>query len=87
VSPSLLTAAPVARQRAESTATSVASLAVPWITPPPASLVLWKRAGRSSSSAIQSTTRSSSSVHAGEVTQLNPLTPSPADSSSPRIAA
>ena len=87
MSPSSLTAPAVARQRADNTATSVASLAVPWMTPPPVSLVLRNRSGRSSNSAIQSTTRSSNSVQAGDVTQLIPLTPSPADSSSPRIAA
>ena len=35
VSPSVLTAPPVARHRADRMATSVASLAEPWITPPP----------------------------------------------------
>ena len=38
VSPSALTRPPVARQRADRIATSVASLAEPWITPPPASV-------------------------------------------------
>ena len=66
-------------------ATSVASLAEPWITPPPPALVEWKRAGRPSSSTIQSSISVSSSVHAGPVTQLMPCTPSPAASSSPRI--
>ena len=66
-------------------ATSVASLAEPWITPPPAALSERKRSGRSSSSTIQSSISVSSSVHAGDVTQLMPCTPSPAASSSPRI--
>ena len=39
VSPSALTAPPVARQRAARIATRTASLAEPWITPPPCSLV------------------------------------------------
>ncbi len=85
VSPSVLTAPSVARQRAARIATSTASLAEPWITPPPCSLVERNRSGRSSSSIIQSSISVSSSVHAGEVTQLMPCTPSPADSSSPRI--
>ena len=85
VSPSWLTAPAVARHRAERIATSVASLAVPWITPPPVSLVDRNASGRSSSSCIQSSISVSTSVHAGEVTQLIPCTPSPADSSSPRI--
>ena len=66
-------------------ATSVASLAVPWITPPPVVLVDRNRSGRSSSSCIQSSISVSTSVHAGDVTQLIPWTPRPADSSSPRI--
>ena len=66
-------------------ATSVASLAEPWMTPPPVGLVERKWSGRSSSSAIQSSISVSSSVHAGDVTQLMPCTPSPAHSSSPRI--
>ena len=45
VSPSRLTAPPVARQRAERIATSAASLADPWITPPPDGLSDRKRAG------------------------------------------
>ena len=83
VSPSWFTWPPVACQRADRMATSAASLAVPWITPPPSSER--KRAGRPSSSCIQSSTSVSSSVHAGDVTQLIPCTPRPADSSSPRI--
>ena len=43
------------------------------------------RSGRPSSSAIQSSISVSSSVHAGDVTQLMPCTPRPAASSSPRI--
>ena len=82
-----LTAPPVARQRAARIATSVASLAEPWITPPPSGLSLRKRSGRPSSSTIQSSTSDSSSVQAGDVTQLMPCTPSPAASSSPRIDA
>ena len=39
VSPSRFTAPSDARHRADSTATSVASLAEPWITPPPVALV------------------------------------------------
>ncbi len=66
-------------------ATSVASLAEPWMTPPPVALVERNAAGRSSNSAIQSSISVSSSVQAGEVTQLMPCTPRPADSSSPRI--
>ncbi len=85
MSPSWFTAPPVARQRAARTATRVASLAVPWITPPPVALSERNRSGRPSSSCIQSITSVSSSVHAGDVTQLIPWTPSPADSSSPRI--
>jgi hypothetical protein len=67
-----LTAPPVARHLADRIATSVASLAVPWITPPPLSLVEWNRSGRPSSSSIQSSINVSTSVHAGEVTQLMP---------------
>ena len=85
VSPSALTAPPVARQRADRIATNVASLAVPWITPPPLSLRESNRSGNASSSRIQSSISVSTSVHAGEVTQLMPWTPSPADNNSPRI--
>ena len=67
-------------------ATSVASLAEPWITPPP-SPVERNRAGSASSSCIQSSISVSTSVHAGDVTQLIPWTPSPAAASSPRIEA
>ena len=45
VSPSALTAPAVARQRAARIATSTASLAEPWITPPPCSLVERNRVG------------------------------------------
>ena len=63
----------------------MASLADPWITPPPDGLSERNRSGRSSSSAIQSSISVSTSVQAGDVTQLMPCTPSPAVSSSPRI--
>ncbi|MEZ5251779.1 MAG: hypothetical protein R2713_22005 [Ilumatobacteraceae bacterium] len=66
---------------------SVASLAEPWITPPPEELREWNRSGRPSSSIIQSIISVSTSVHAGLVTQLMPCTPRPADASSPRIDA
>ena len=85
MSPSALTAPPLARHRAARIAVSVASLAEPWMTPPPVALSERKRSGRPSSSTIQSSTSVSSSVHAGDVTQLIPWTPSPAASSSPRI--
>ncbi len=85
MSPSALTAPAVARHRAEQIATRTASLADPWITPPPLALVEANRSGRPSSSTIQSSTNVSSSVHAGDVTQLMPCTPKPAASSSPRI--
>ena len=66
-------------------ATSTASLAEPWITPPPCSLVPRNVSGRPSSSTIQSSISASSSVQAGDVIQLMPCTPSPAVSSSARI--
>ena len=64
-------------------ATSVASLAVPWMTPPPAGEVERKDSGSPMSSASQSSTRVSSSVQEGPVDQSIPCTPRPADSSSP----
>ena len=54
------------------------------MTPPPAPSDR-NRSGRPSSSTIQSRTWVSSSVHAGLVAQSIPCTPSPAESSSPRI--
>ncbi len=67
-------------------ATSVASLAVPWMTLPPVAEVERKSSGRPVSSASQSSTRVSSSVAAGLVDQSMPCTPRPADSSSPSTA-
>ena len=55
------------------------------MVPPPRPSVR-KRSGSPSSSAVQSTTTVSSSVQAGLVAQSMPCTPSPAESSSPRIA-
>ena len=46
-----------------------------------------KRSGSASSSCIQSSINVSTSVHAGDVIQLMPWTPSPAAASSPRIEA
>ena len=75
------------RQRAARIDASVASLADPWMTPPPCSLVDRNRSGRPSRSTIQSIINVSTSVHAGLVTQLMPCTPRPAEASSPRIDA
>ena len=86
VSPSALTAPSVIRHRAARIEASVASLADPWITPPPLALVERKHSGSPSSSCIQSTIKVSISVHAGLVTQLMPCTPRPAVRRSPRIA-
>ena len=86
VSPSALTRPPVARQRADRIATSVASLAEPWITPPPSPLDR-NRSGSASSSCIQSSISVSTSVHAGDVIQLMPWIPSPDAANSPRIEA
>ena len=83
--PSRLPRPPVTRSRAARMAHNVASDAVPWMTPPPAPLDR-NRSGSPSSPTIQSTTRVSSSVQAGLVAQSIPLTPRPAESSSPRIA-
>ena len=58
-------------------AISVASLAEPWMTPPPRALVLRNVSGNPSSSCIQSHINVSTSVHAGLVTQLMPCTASP----------
>ena len=85
-SPSVLTAPLVMRHRAARIDANVASLADPWITPPPLGLVERNCSGNPSSSCIQSTINVSTSVHAGPVTQLMPCTPSPAVSRSPRIA-
>ncbi len=79
-------APPVTRHRAARMEASVASLAEPWITPPPVALVLRNLAGRPNSSCIQSIISVSTSVQAGLVTQLMPCTPSPAAASSPRMA-
>ncbi len=65
----------------------MASLAEPWITPPPVGSVERKRTGSASSSCIQSSINVSTSVHAGDVIQLMPWTPNPAAVSSPRIEA
>ena len=54
------------------------------MTPPP-SAADRNRSGRPRSSTIQSRTWVSSSVQAGLVAQSIPCTPSPAESSSPRI--
>ena len=62
----------VARSRAARMAHSVASDAVPWMTPPPGP-VERKRSGRSSSSSIQSHMSDSSSVAAGLVAHSIPL--------------
>ena len=77
VSPSVLMAPSVIRHRAARIAANVASLADPWITPPPVALVERNVSGRPSSSCIQSTISVSTSVHAGLVTQLMPCTPRP----------
>ena len=54
------------------------------MTPPPVALdINW--GGKSSISATQSSTWVSNSVHAGLVIHSMPCTPSPADSSSPRM--
>jgi hypothetical protein len=66
---------------------SVASLAEPWMTPPPATLVLRNFSGSPSNSCIQSIIRVSTSVQAGLVTQLIPCTPRPEAARSPRMAA
>jgi hypothetical protein len=86
VSPVWLMAPPVVRQRAARMEASVASLAEPWMTPPPVALVLRNASGRPSSSCIQSIINVSTSVQAGLVTQLMPCTPRPAAASSPRMA-
>src|SRR4029078_6934651 len=86
LSPSVLTAPFVARHRAARIDASVASLAEPWMTPAPVSLVERNCSGSASNSCIQSTINVSTSVHAGLVTQLMPCTPRPAVTRSPRIA-
>ena len=75
-----------ARCRPASIATSVASLAVPWMTPPPVLLVERKESGRPMARPSQSSTRVSISVQAGEVCQSMPCTPRPVERRSPRIA-
>ena len=72
---------PAARQRAASSAHSVAPDADSSITPPPSPSER-KRSGSPSSSAIQSRTCVSSSVHAGDVDHSIPCTPSPDDTRS-----
>jgi hypothetical protein len=62
----------------------VALEAESWSTPPPADPDR-NRSGRSSSSTSQSSMSVSSSVQAGLVDHSIPCTPSPADSSSPRM--
>src|SRR5918995_641467 len=73
------------RSRAATRAQSVADEAESWITPPPAP-VDRKRSGSPRASTIQSTTRVSTSVHAGPVCHSIPCTPRPLDTRSPRIA-
>ena len=65
-------------------ATRVEVEAVVWMTPPPVDVDL-KASGRPSISPSQSMTCVSSSVAAGLVIHIMPWTPSPAESSSPRI--
>ena len=69
---------------------SVASLAVPWMHPPPGlanpARPNMNDSGSPMAPAIQSVTRISSSVAAGLVAHDMPLTLSPAETSSPRIA-
>ena len=55
------------------------------MTPPPCRSSIGSASGRPNSSCIQSSISVSISVQAGDVTQLMPCTPSPADSNSPRI--
>ena len=75
----------MARSRAASNAQSVALEAVSWITPPPGDDDR-NLSGRPSMPTSQSIRWVSSSVQAGLVTHIIPCTPSPAESSSPRIA-
>ena len=74
------------RSRPASMATSVASLAVPWMTPPPVLEGERKEAGRPMAAPSQSRMRVSISVQAGEVCQSMPWTASPVESRSPRMA-
>jgi hypothetical protein len=66
--------------------TDIASLAVPWITPPPPfDEVLKKHSGRAIAFATQSMTIVSSSVHAGEQSQLKAGALKAAEYISPRM--
>ena len=75
-------APPPARCSAASVATSVAEEAESWMTPPPGPLDR-NAAGRSSSSASQSSMTVSTSVQAGPVAQSMPCVPRPAPTRSP----
>src|SRR5215475_4624771 len=75
----------VACSRAARTAISVALDAVSCMTPPPV-LVDRNLSGRPRAGTSQSSTRVSSSVHAGLVAHSIPCTSRPDDNKSPRIA-
>ena len=73
--------------RAESIVTRVDSLAVPWMTPPPAPPDdAWKNSGNCNMPASQSIMTTSSSVHAGLAIQLKPMQAIASDNMSAQMA-